>query len=76
MNDDHLPRYIEKPWGSETIFACNEHYIDKVLSVRKGQQLSLQYHKQKHETMFLNTGVGIITIDDRVLKMNPGEQHV
>jgi mannose-6-phosphate isomerase len=50
-------RRVEKPWGHEEIFAQTEDYVGKIIFVRKGQRLSLQYHEVKDETMTLLSGV-------------------
>jgi mannose-6-phosphate isomerase len=47
---------IEKPWGYEIIWAKTKDYVAKILFVKAGESLSLQYHKVKEETMFLETG--------------------
>jgi mannose-6-phosphate isomerase len=46
-----MTRVIEKPWGGEEVFAETEFYVGKILTVRAGQALSLQYHEKKDETM-------------------------
>lgn len=45
------PRMIDKPWGHEEIFAETEIYVGKILVIRAGQALSLQYHEVKEETL-------------------------
>jgi mannose-6-phosphate isomerase-like protein (cupin superfamily) len=50
----------EKPWGSETLWAHTEHYVGKILKVNCGEQLSVQYHNYKDETMYVMSGKGII----------------
>jgi len=50
------PRRVEKPWGYELIWAETEDYVGKILHVKAGEALSLQYHKIKDETLFLLTG--------------------
>jgi mannose-6-phosphate isomerase len=47
---------VEKPWGYELIWALSEDYCGKVLFVRAGEALSLQYHEQKDETIHLQSG--------------------
>jgi mannose-6-phosphate isomerase len=47
---------IEKPWGHEIIWAKTKDYVAKLLFVKAGEGLSLQYHKLKEETMFLESG--------------------
>jgi len=46
-----VTRWVDKPWGSEEIFAETERYVGKILTVRAGHALSLQYHVRKDETM-------------------------
>jgi mannose-6-phosphate isomerase len=47
---------IEKPWGHEILFAVTEKYTGKILFIKKGHRLSLQYHKQKDETFYCLKG--------------------
>jgi len=48
----HRPaRFVEKPWGHEEIFAETDGYVGKILFVRAGEALSLQYHRVKEETL-------------------------
>ena len=44
-------RMIEKPWGHEEIFAETADYVGKILFIRAGEALSLQYHEIKDETL-------------------------
>jgi mannose-6-phosphate isomerase len=56
VNEGVAPRRVEKPWGHELIWAETESYIGKILHVKAGQALSLQYHEVKDETMHLLRG--------------------
>lgn len=56
MEGERLPRRVEKPWGHELWFAKTERYAGKLLHVRAGQRLSIQYHEQKDETSYLLSG--------------------
>lgn len=47
---------INKPWGYELIWAKTPMYIGKLLFIRAGESLSLQYHQKKEETLFLESG--------------------
>lgn len=49
-------RRVEKPWGHELHFALTDRYCGKVLVVRAGEALSLQYHERKDETLHLHAG--------------------
>jgi mannose-6-phosphate isomerase len=50
------PKRIPKPWGEEILFAHTDRYAGKVLRVRQGESLSLQYHERKDETLYLFSG--------------------
>jgi mannose-6-phosphate isomerase len=50
------PRTVEKPWGSELIWATGDEYAGKILFVRAGESLSLQFHKQKDEAWYVLEG--------------------
>jgi len=49
-------RRVSKPWGEEIIFAETDRYAGKILVVKKGEILSLQYHQKKDETLYLYRG--------------------
>jgi mannose-6-phosphate isomerase len=51
-----LPYRVEKPWGYELIWARTDRYVGKILHVRAGHVLSLQYHNFKDETMYVLSG--------------------
>lgn len=50
------PTRVDKPWGHELIWAHTGTYVGKVLHVRSGHALSLQYHETKDETIHLLRG--------------------
>jgi len=50
------PRRVEKPWGWELIWAHADAYVGKVLFVRAGHSLSLQYHERKDESWYVESG--------------------
>ncbi len=72
-------RRVHKPWGHEEIFALVPgRYCGKLLHVRAGQALSLQYHECKDETILVQSGN--VTLDVGVheellqrLSMQPGD---
>ena len=47
---------VPKPWGHETIWAHSERYVGKILHINAGQELSVQYHNKKDETVHLLSG--------------------
>ena len=50
------PRRVEKPWGWELIWADAEAYVGKILFVRAGESLSLQFHREKDESWYVESG--------------------
>src|SRR5204863_98879 len=50
------PHKVEKPWGHELIWAKAEDYAGKLLFVRAGQSLSLQFHRKKDESWHVLEG--------------------
>ena len=47
---------VMKPWGEEVIWTNTDKYIGKLLIINEGEELSLQYHEQKTETMLILDG--------------------
>jgi mannose-6-phosphate isomerase len=71
------PGRVEKPWGHELRWAITDRYLGKLIHVNKGHQLSLQYHVQKDETIFIASGLLDLVLEDdggdlHVYRMTPG----
>ena len=49
-------RRVEKPWGHELIWAVTDLYVGKVLFVAAGHSLSLQFHREKDESWYVQSG--------------------
>ncbi len=49
-------RKVEKPWGHELIWAQSDAYCGKVLFVKAGGALSLQFHNEKDESWLVHSG--------------------
>lgn len=47
---------VDKPWGYELVFAATERYCGKLIFVKAGEQLSLQFHRAKDETIYVHSG--------------------
>ena len=62
MTDEKTPsgrvevKIVLKPWGHETIWAHTDRYVGKVLHIKAGHALSVQYHDRKDETVHLLNG--------------------
>ena len=70
-------RRVKKPWGHETIWAHTDRYVGKVLHIKAGHALSVQYHNRKDETIHLLTGEMIYRVKEgdelRDIRLKPGE---
>ena len=69
---------VNKPWGHELIWALTARYAGKILHVRAGEALSLQYHQVKDETIMVLTGRLLFEFfvegeEPRSLELVPGE---
>jgi mannose-6-phosphate isomerase len=65
------PRRIEKPWGHELVWAEGQGYAGKVLFVKAGESLSLQFHREKDESWLIHSGrakVELGSVGDAVLR--------
>jgi mannose-6-phosphate isomerase-like protein (cupin superfamily) len=69
---------ITKPWGAEELLAHTPHYALKKIFVKKGSRSSLQYHRQKAETLHILSGrlqidVGVTPETLAPVQLSPGE---
>lgn len=67
---------VDKPWGYELRFARTERYAGKVLFIRAGSQLSLQYHQSKDEAFYVHEGTLDLVLghgdEEQVVRLGPG----
>ena len=74
------PRRVEKPWGWELVWAEAETYVGKLLFVRAGQSLSLQYHEVKDESWLVQEGratleLGNVGAELETFEIAPGDAY-
>ena len=72
------PRRVEKPWGWELVWAETESYVGKLLHVRAGQALSLQYHEVKDEAWLVQEGRASLELGElggelETVEIGPGD---
>jgi mannose-6-phosphate isomerase len=65
-----LPYRVTKPWGYEIIWARTDRYVGKILHIEPGHVLSLQYHKEKDESIYVLKGEIILRVqqDDTLIE--------
>jgi mannose-6-phosphate isomerase len=70
---------VDKPWGYELRFVCTDRYAGKVLFVKAGSQLSLQFHRHKDEAFLVQDGTLELVLgqkpDQRVERLGPGDSR-
>lgn len=79
---------VDKPWGYELRWAITDRYLGKVLHVKRGEALSLQYHDMKDEWQYVIKGAvdievggedGALTThrmrEGDTLHITPGTRH-
>lgn len=47
---------VDKPWGYELRWAITDRYLGKILHIKRGEALSLQYHERKDEYLYVLNG--------------------
>ena len=57
-------RRVDKPWGHELIWALTDRYCGKIIVIETGRRLSLQYHEQKDEAIYVTAGRLRLHIED------------
>jgi len=70
--------HVEKPWGWELWWTVTDRYVGKVIFIRAGHRLSLQYHNHKDESIFVLEGEMILHLENsdgelELINLGPGE---
>ena len=71
--ETYAPKIVDKPWGREVWYAHTERYAGKILEVAAGHLLSLQKHRIKQETLYLQSGRMRFTLGEAEFEWLPGE---
>jgi mannose-6-phosphate isomerase-like protein (cupin superfamily) len=71
--EKQAPERHPKGWGYEDWIANNNLYCGKLLFFNKGKKCSIHYHKDKHETFFLQSGKMQILLSDSLEDYEKGK---
>lgn len=66
-------KHVVKPWGFEVIWARTDRYAGKMISVDPGKRISLQYHREKDETLMVVEGSAVVEHGDTMVVLLTGE---
>ena len=66
---------VDKPWGYEHIWAKTDKYVGKLLHINPNSRLSLQYHNQKEETIYVIKGTLSLDLEDSSMLLLPGDTY-
>ena len=80
MDDSETATRVDKPWGHELIWALTDRYVGKILFIEAGKRLSLQYHEEKDESIFVLEGRMVLHLEDskgelQSSEMEQGDSH-
>ena len=64
---------VDKPWGYELHWAKTERYVGKILHIRAGKRLSLQFHELKDESILVLSGKLRLELEDDAGQMRVSE---
>ncbi len=71
---DIKPETTEKPWGSFRQFTLNELSTVKILTVRAGEEFSLQHHGHRAEFWRVLKGSPSITVGENTITAKEGDE--
>lgn len=70
---NHSPRYDERPWGNFTVLDEADRFKVKRIEVLPGKRLSYQKHFKRAEHWYVVEGRATVTLDGRELTLRAGE---
>ena len=73
MITKQYPEVVERQWGLFLKFIENQTCTVKLLQIKKGKSISLQYHKNRVEQWYLISGLVWIRNDEVSKKLYPGD---
>jgi quercetin dioxygenase-like cupin family protein len=62
-------RKVNKVWGNEEWIVNNDKYCGKILNLRRGFRSSIHYHKNKHETFYVDSGRVLLELEGLGIKV-------
>ena len=66
----------ERPWGSYERFTLNEPSTVKIITVKPGEEFSLQTHEHRDEFWHVIAGSGTLRIGDEAREARAGDEFM
>ena len=70
---------VDKPWGWEIRWIRTDRFAGKILHIKAGHQLSLQFHETKDEAFYVRSGTLELVLgrgpEQRVERLEPGSSR-
>ena len=66
---------VDKPWGYEHIWAKTDKYVGKLIHINPNSRLSLQYHNEKQETIYVLKGKLSLDLEDTSMLLLPSDTY-
>lgn len=63
---------FQRPWGIYKTTVLQDKYQSKVMQVKPGARLSLQYHNHREEYWVIASGAGIAQVGESFVPVSPG----
>ena len=63
----------KKPWGYEDLWAETDKYVGKLIHIKQGESLSLQYHNFRSEHWLVVYGKASIFLDGKSITLVSGQ---
>ncbi len=63
----------QRPWGRYDVLQDAATHKVKTITVKAGQRLSLQRHRQRAEHWFIVSGEAVVTVDDLTIALGAGQ---
>ncbi len=65
----------DRQWGSFIRYTHNEVSTVKIINVKAGEELSLQYHNHRKEFWKVISGHPRLTIGENIIEANPQDEY-
>ena len=70
-------KVVDKPWGREIWWAhAKDKYMGKILEINAGERLSLQFHIDKDETIYVTKGSLKLYYAERLITLRVFSAHL